>query len=434
MAELDRHIVGQSDAKRAVAIALRNRWRRQQLPEDLRQTVTPKNILMIGPTGCGKTEIARRLASLVQAPFIKVEATKFTEVGFHGRDVDMIIRDLMDAAVAMVKKNKMKELEEEVKHWVREQVLQQLIGVDAKDMATKDNMRKMGKSFRDLLAEGELDDVEITVSVPADKSKGGDSPQVFSMDPAAMSQQSTLLEIMGKAAKMGGKGKTEEKKLPIKEARAVLFDAEMERRLEEIDFTREATTSVEQNGIVFLDEIDKIVSNRDYRSADASAEGVQRDLLPLVEGSTISTKYGNIDTDHILFIASGAFHSVKPSDMLPELQGRLPIRVELQGLSEDDFYRILTEPEHNVVRQQQALIATEGVDLNFKDEAVKEVARVASECNRTVENIGARRLFSVMERIMDEHSFDAADMDEGTEVSQVADQKGRRSRRSLRFL
>lgn len=283
-------------------------------------------------------------------------------------------------------------------------------------------MKAMTKSFKSNLEKGELDDVEITVNVPVDPKKGGDQPQVFSMDPSALGQQASLMEIMGKVGKMASKGKTEEKKLAIKEARIVLFDAEMERRLEQIDFSQEATSSVEQHGIVFLDEIDKIVSAGDYRSADASAEGVQRDLLPLVEGSTISTKYGNVETDHILFIASGAFHQVKPSDMLPELQGRLPVRVELEALSEDDFYRILTEPETNLVRQQVELIKTEGVSITFEDDAVREIARIAFECNRTVENIGARRLFSVMERIMDDHSFEAADMELDTEIIVTRDE------------
>ncbi len=366
---------------------------------------------MIGPTGCGKTEIARRMADLSNAPFIKVEATKFTEVGYHGRDVDSIVRDLVDVGIQQVKKLKTKELKSQAEEAVKERIL---------DILTGPNRDKTSReSFRTLLESGGLDEQEIEVDVPiaTDKNAGvfmaGDgsanNPNVAAMN-----------DFLSKVAGGGGKKAppTERKKMTVLEAKDVILDIEIENMLENFDLKKEAITSVEQKGIVFLDEIDKICSSRDLmsKSADASAEGVQRDLLPLVEGTTISTKYGNVNTDYILFIASGAFHSVKPSDMLPELQGRLPVRVELQGLTEEDLYRILTEPVVNVLRQQKELIATEGVDLVFEDDAIREIARLAAELNKTIENIGARRLHTVLERIMEEISFDAAEMDEGQQI------------------
>jgi len=418
--ELNRHIVGQGDAKRAVAIALRNRWRRRQLPEDLIKEVTPRNVLMIGPTGCGKTEVARRMASLGDAPFIKVEATKFTEVGYHGRDVDQIIRDLMDISMNVTRKKFTEQRRAEAKALVEDRILDILTGPPTQ------KEQRSRESFRDMLREGLLDDQEIEVDVPegaGEKGAGG----VFSIggdqnnpNVAAMAD---FLNRMGGGGGPGGSKKgsppTERKKMPISEARDVILDIELDRLLENIDLKKESITAVEESGIVFIDEIDKICSSKDYmsKSADASAEGVQRDLLPLIEGTTISTKYGNVNTDYILFVASGAFHAVKPSDMLPELQGRLPIRVELNGLTEDDLYKILTEPVANLLRQQIELIKTEGVTLTFEDDAIREIARMAALLNRTVENIGARRLHTVMERIMESLSFEAAEMEEGSAIT-----------------
>lgn len=359
VAELNRHIVGQSAAKRAVAIAMRNRWRRRQLPADLLKEVTPRNVLMIGPTGCGKTEVARRMAKLSDAPFLKVEATKFTEVGYHGRDVDQIVRDLMDVSMALTKKRNMERLRGEAKSVVVERILDILVGPSFS--ATK----VQRESFRSMLDEGLLEDQEIQIDVPENlgagmggKDGGEGAVLAFgtdssSLNPQAMADLMKKLGAMGKGGRLGGVGggpPTEKRKMPISEARKVIIEIEIEKMLEKVDLKKEAIAAAEESGIVFIDEIDKICSSRDYnsKSADASAEGVQRDLLPLVEGTTISTKYGNVDTDYMLFIASGAFHAVKPSDMLPELQGRLPIRVELNGLTEDDLYKILTEPEANV--------------------------------------------------------------------------------------
>jgi len=387
--------VGQPEAKRAVAIALRNRWRRHNLPDVFKTEVIPKNILMIGPTGCGKTEIARRMAKLCQAPFIKVEATKFTEVGFHGKDVDQIIRDLLDVSISMTKKRLKEEVKKEANAVAEEQLIVML--------ATA-NVEPRGKgSILELLRSGELDEVEVEMEVPVKQSgnEKGIGATIFDF-----SNNPDFARVLS-----GGKPKKgpNKKKMKISQARPILEDLEAEKMLEDLDITKEAISSVEESGIVFIDEIDKIVSSGDYRGADASSEGVQRDLLPLIEGSSISTKHGNVNTEFILFIASGAFHSAKPSDLLAELQGRLPIRVTLKGLTEEDMYRILTEPKTNLIKQQIELLKTENVELFFTDEAIKEIARVAFVANRTVENIGARRLHTIIERVIEEESFDAPD-------------------------
>jgi len=404
--ELDKYIVGQNDAKRAVAIALRNRWRRHMLPEDIKGEVIPKNILMIGPTGCGKTEIARRISKLAQAPFIKVEATKFTEVGFHGRDVDQIIRDLVEVSITLTRKRRADMLRPEAQRAVEDHILDVLTGSHAAPNSQS--------SFRELLRKGVLDDRVIELEIPVDRGAGKDGG-VIQLD---QSNPVSLHEFLGKFQKMAGsKRATERKKMSIREARPVVEELELEKLMDGADIQKEAIQSVEESGIVFIDEIDKICNNGDYRGADASAEGVQRDLLPLIEGSSISTKYGNINTDYILFIASGAFHSCKPSDLLAELQGRLPIRVELKGLTEDDMYRILTEPVTNVLRQQAELLATEQVKLEFTECAKREIARVASLANKTIENIGARRMHTVLERIVEEISFTACDEEPGATIT-----------------
>jgi len=394
VSELDRYIIGQHDAKRAVAIALRNRWRRQQLPEDLREEVLPKNILMIGPTGVGKTEIARRLAKLAQAPFIKVEATKFTEVGYVGRDVEQIVRDLVEAAIGMTRDRLRKEVVAKADLAAEDRVLDALVG----PTATADTRSK----FRKMLREGQLDDKEIEIQV-ADNS--GQSFEIPGM-PGGQIGMINLSEMLGK---MGGP-RTKPRKMTVAESHKVLIAEESDKLLDGEAVTREAIHSVEQNGIVFLDEIDKICARSERGGADVSREGVQRDLLPLIEGTVVATKHGPVKTDHILFIASGAFQVAKPSDLLPELQGRLPIRVELKPLSQDDFRRILTETEASLIKQYVALLATEGVTLGFEVDAIDELAKLAVEINTTVENIGARRLHTVLERLLEDISFEATDM------------------------
>jgi ATP-dependent HslUV protease ATP-binding subunit HslU len=394
VSELDRFIIGQGDAKRAVAIALRNRWRRMQLDEKLREEVLPKNILMIGPTGVGKTEISRRLARLAGAPFLKVEATKFTEVGYVGRDVEQIVRDLVEIAIAQTREKKRKDVEAKAQLAAEERVIDALTG-PAASPATKE-------SFRRKLRNGEMDDKEIEIEV---QQSGGGFP-MFEIPgmPGAQMGAISIGDIFGK---MGGKTKT--RRLTVKDAHEPLVSEESDKLLDQDQLIQESLKAVEQNGIVFLDELDKIAGREGRSGADVSREGVQRDLLPLIEGTTVSTKHGAVKTDHILFIASGAFHVSKPSDLLPELQGRLPIRVELRPLTRDDFRRILTEPEASLIKQTVALMGTEGVTLDFTADAIDAIADIAVEVNSNVENIGARRLQTVMERVLDEISFAAPD-------------------------
>ena len=394
--ELDKHIVGQNDAKRAVAIALRNRWRRQQVPEPLRQEITPKNILMIGPTGVGKTEIARRLARLAHAPFVKVEATKFTEVGYVGRDVDTIIRDLVDAAIKDARMEAMRRVKHQAQDGAEERVLDALL-TPARD-GTTDTESATRQKFRKMLREGELDDREIEIEVAAAAA------QMEILTPPGMEELSSQLQGMFQNL---GNTKRKQRKLKISEAMKLLVDEEAAKRVNDEELKIAAVNNVEQNGIVFIDEIDKVATRSEVSGVDVSRQGVQRDLLPLVEGTTVTTKYGMIRTDHILFIASGAFHLSKPSDLIPELQGRLPIRVELKSLTVDDFERILTSTDACLTRQYEALIKTENVELVFKPDAVKRLAEIAWQVNERTENIGARRLHTVMERLLEDVSFDA---------------------------
>ena len=395
VAELDKHIVGQMEAKRAVAVALRNRWRRAQLEPELREEVVPKNILMVGPTGVGKTEVSRRLAKLTNAPFIKIEATKFTEVGYVGRDVESIIRDLAETAIKMLKDQKFREVKEKAEEGIEERLLDALVG----QTATPETRAK----FSAKLKEGELEDKEISIEI-SDSTSPMSSFDIPGM-PGSQMGMINIGDIMGKA--FGEKKVT--KRMSVAKARKILTQEESEKLIDEDEIISEAVDITENNGIVFIDEIDKITVRSEQRGGDVSREGVQRDLLPLLEGTTVATKYGQIKTDHILFIASGAFHLAKPSDLLPELQGRLPIRVELEALTEADMLRILTEPQASLTRQYAELLATENVTLNFTDDGVAELAAYANRINKEVENIGARRLHTILEKLLEDISFDAPD-------------------------
>ena len=395
VSELDRFVVGQKNAKKAVAIALRNRWRRQALNDDMKDEVLPKNILMIGPTGVGKTEISRRLSKLAEAPFVKVEATRFTEVGYVGRDVEQIVRDLLEIAIAMEKVKKRKEVHAQAQKLAEERVLDALVGNKA-SVATRE-------SFRKRLRDGDLDDNEIEIAV---NDSGSQMPsfEIPGM-PGANVGMINISEMLGK--QLGNKAK--KKKMSVKESHEILINEEADKLIEQDKIIKSAKNSTENNGIVFLDEIDKISARTDRSGGDVSREGVQRDLLPLIEGTTVNTKYGPIKTDHILFIASGAFQLAKPSDLLPELQGRLPIRVELDALNSEDFKRILKEPDNSLIKQYKALLKTENVDLEFTEDGIDTIAIIANEVNATVENIGARRLHTIIERVLDDISFTATD-------------------------
>ena len=405
VSELDQHIIGQSDAKRAVAIALRNRWRRMQLQEPMRHEVTPKNILMIGPTGVGKTEIARRLAKLANAPFIKVEATKFTEVGYVGKEVDSIIRDLTDSAMKLVRQQEIVKNRAKAEEAAEERILDTLLPAAKNqwgEVENRDSQSNTRQIFRKKLREGQLDDKEVEIDV------AGVPMGVEIMAPPGMEDMTSQLQSMFE--NLSG-SQTKKRKMKIKDALKTLIDDEAAKLVNPEELKQKAIDAVEQNGIVFIDEIDKICKKGEYSGADVSREGVQRDLLPLVEGSTVNTKHGMVKTDHILFIASGAFQVARPSDLIPELQGRLPIRVELSALTAEDFERILTEPNASLTEQYKALMATEGVSIEFTQDAIKKIAEAAFRVNEKTENIGARRLHTVMERLMDKISFNASDMD-----------------------
>lgn len=396
VSELDRFIIGQSDAKKAVAVALRNRWRRRQLPSELQEEVYPKNILMIGPTGVGKTEIARRLAKLAQAPFVKVEATKFTEVGYVGKDVESIIRDLVENAIHMMREKQRKTVMAQAEVYAEERVLDALVGQTAGD-GTRAN-------FRERLRKGELNEREIEIEVIDNSNPMGGMMDIPGMPGASMS----MINVSDMFGKAFGE-KTKKKKMSVAESYEVLIQEEADKLIDEEKTVAQALDLVQENGIVFLDELDKIAARQDVRGGDVSREGVQRDLLPLIEGTTVTTKHGHVKTDHILFIASGAFHYAKPSDLLAELQGRLPIRVELRALTVEDFKQILKETENSLIKQYVALIGTEEVTLEFEDEAIDEIARLSFEVNEQVENIGARRLHTVLEKLLEELSFTASD-------------------------
>ncbi|KAG2445966.1 hypothetical protein HXX76_000569 [Chlamydomonas incerta] len=397
---LDKYIIGQDDAKRAVAVAYRNRWRRKRVPASIRDDIVPKNILLIGPTGCGKTEIARRLAKLANSPFVKVEATKFTEVGYHGRDVDTIIRDLLEAGIGLVRSRLRKQHEAALKMAVEERILAALLRQDHLGGAD---------ALRQRLRNGELEDAFVEVDLTSSSGRGGGGGGIIDLGGGGGPQGPVVINLERLMS-----GKRDVRTLRVREARPLLEDSEAERMFPPEQLVKEAITATEQDGIVFIDEIDKIVSGgrgeRSWRSGDPSSEGVQRDLLPIIEGSVVSTKHGNVNTDHILFICAGAFHSVKPSDLMAELQGRLPIRVELKPLTRHDFLRILTEPEYNLIKQQQVLLTAEGIDLEFTGDALAEMTRVAEEVNRTLDNIGARRLHAVLERVVEEVSFSAPEL------------------------
>ncbi len=410
VSELDKYIVGQHDAKKAVAIALRNRWRRQKLPEELRDEVIPKNILMVGPTGVGKTEIARRLALLVKAPFIKVEATKFTEVGYVGRDVESIIRELVEASFKMVKAEKLEEVKEKARKIAEERILDYLVPKKVRRYGTltdiEEEQSPTREKFREMLREGKLDDKTIEIEIE-------EKPTVVGgvIVPGMEDIENQLKDIFSSLAP----SKRKRRRVSVKEAMKILEQQEAEKLIDMDEVASEAVMRAENYGIVFIDEIDKVAGKSAGSGPDVSREGVQRDLLPIVEGTTVSTKYGPVKTDHILFIAAGAFHLAKPSDLIPELQGRFPIRVELQPLTKEDFVKILTLPKNALIKQYKALMETEGVDIEFTDEAIEEIARIAEEVNEKTENIGARRLLTIMERIMEDYSFEAPDL-KGTRI------------------